>query len=226
MKLYASPFACSMGPHIALREAQIDFTIEWVDLATKRTQSGDDFFEVNAKGKVSTLVLDSGAVLTENIAVLRYISSLAPALTPAPQGGEGGEGHEDHESRQMRLDEWLAFISTEVHKQVLSSYFTPAVPEAMRRYVKTTVLPDVLRHPERALSQRPFLLGSDLCVADAYLFWATMLLPRLGVDLGSSYPNLSAFKERMLARPSVQTCLGLEKAALRDISPRPSASTG
>lgn len=220
MKLYASPFACSMGPHIALTEAQIDFTIEWVDLATKRTQSGDDFFEVNAKGKVSTLILDSGAVLTENIAVLRYIGGLAPALTPAPQGGEG------HEGRQMRIDEWLAFISTEVHKQVLSSYFTPAVPEAMRRYVKTTVLPDVLRHPERALSQRPFLLGSDLCVADAYLFWATMLLPRLGVDLGPSYPNLSAFKERMLARPSVQTCLGLEKAALRDVSARSSASTG
>ncbi|MEM9454092.1 MAG: glutathione S-transferase family protein [Myxococcota bacterium] len=210
MKLYASPFACSMGPHIALREAQIDVTIEWVDLATKRTQSGANFLEVNPKGKVSTLVLDSGAVLTENIAILRYIGSLAPALTLASQDDEDGE------RSQMRLDEWLAFTSTEIHKQVLAIYFNPAVPEAMRDYVTTTVLPNVLRHPERALSKRPFLLGSDFCVADAYLFWATMLLPRLGVKLEASYPNLAAFKERMLARPSVQTCLGLEKAALRD----------
>jgi glutathione S-transferase len=204
MKLYAIPFACSLACHVALREAALDHEIHWVVRTTKVLEDGRDLRTVSPKGKVATLVYDDGTLLTENVAVLLAIAELAPAARLAPPAGT---------LERLRLHEWLSFVATELHKQVLWAFFDPFVPVVMKEHVTQRVLPEILEHAARALAERPFLLGEDFSVADAYLYWALLLVPRVGASL-EPYPALLAFRDRVSERKSVRDTLVLEKRAL------------
>ncbi|HXC53030.1 MAG TPA: glutathione S-transferase family protein [Candidatus Limnocylindrales bacterium] len=202
--LYAIPFACSMAPHIALREAAVPHDVSWVARGSLAMADGRKYRDVNPKGKVSALRLPDGSIVTENIAVLLAIGDLAPdAGLSSPAGSE----------RRLRLYEWLSFISTELHKQALWAHFDPDVPQAMKTHVAEYVLPKVLPHPEAALQHRRFLIGDDFSLADAYLFWTLVLLPQLGVSL-EDYPALLAFRDSVKDRPSVAQTLDLERSGL------------
>ena len=198
MKLDAIPFACSLAVHIALREARLAHEVRWFARASPHLR------DRNPKGRVATLECDDGTILTENLAILLYIADRAPEAKLAPPSGT---------PERQRLYEWLSFIATELHKQVLWAWFDPAVPEAMEAHVATALLPDLLRHPAEALAQQPFLLGEDFSVADAYLFWSLLLIPRLGVKL-DAYPSLVAFRDAVMPRSSVREVLTLERRAL------------
>jgi glutathione S-transferase len=194
MKLYYSPFACSLAAHVACREADLAVELVRVELPTKRTAAGSDLFVDNAMGQVPTLVLDDGRVLTENVAVLFYLSERAP--DPKPR---------DH----YELVRWLSFVSTELHKRILAPIHNPC-PDAVKDFARTC--------GERAfgvlnthLESRDTLLGEEFTAADAYLFWALMLMPHSGISL-DPYPALSAYHERHRKRPTVRDVLRYEKA--------------
>jgi len=192
MKLYYSPFACSLASHIACREAGLDVDLVRVELATKRTAKGGDLFEQNPMGQVPTLVLDGGRILTENVAVLSYL-------------GDKMAG----ESDRYELVRWLSFIATELHKKVLNPIFTPTVPDPVREHARASAgraLEVVAAH----LEGEETLLGGPFSSADAYLFWALTLMPHAGIAL-EPFPSLRAFHERHRTRPAVRAALAFEK---------------
>jgi glutathione S-transferase len=194
MKLYYSPGACSLSPHIALAEAGLAYNVEKVDLKTKKTESGADFFAINAAGYVPALVLDNGEVLTEGPAIVQYIADLAPTKKLAPPAGS---------FERVRLQEVLNFISTELHKS-FSPLFNPATPEDWKTVVRGLIgrRLDVV---EQKLAGRDYLLG-EFSVADGYLFtvlgWGRMV----GVDVAAR-PLLAAYLARVMARPAVQQAM-------------------
>ena len=194
MKLYYSPGACSLSPHIALAEAGLAYNVEKVDLKTKKTESGADFFAINAAGYVPALVLDNGEVLTEGPAIVQYIADLAPTKKLAPPAGS---------FERVRLQEVLNFISTELHKS-FSPLFNPATPEDWKTVVRGLIgrRLDVV---EQKLADRDYLMG-EFSVADGYLFtvlgWGRMV----GVDVAAR-PLLAAYLARVMARPAVQQAM-------------------
>ena len=204
MKLYAIPFACSLASHIALREAGLDHEIAWATRTSLALDAGGDLRDIDSKGKVATLERNDGTLLTENIAVLLYLADLVPEAKLAPPSGT---------PERFRLYEWLSFVATELHKQVLFPWFNPDVPQVMKAHVAEKILPDLLRHPAEALAKRRFLLGDDFSVADAYLFWALLLIPQLGVSL-DGHPSLVAFRGAVSDRPRVREVLSAERRAL------------
>jgi glutathione S-transferase len=194
MKLYLAPGACSLADHIALHEAGLEFDRVRVDLRTKRTEDGRDFHEVNPKGYVPALVLDDGQLLTENVAILFWVAERAPDLAP---GGELG---------RIRLLEMLAFISTELHKAFVRSFFPTSDAEKQ-------AAEDAIRKRLRFLAEElhgGYLFGSEPSVADAYLYvmlrWAGMQ----GIDVPEA---LAAYARRMEARPAVRQALQHEGLA-------------
>lgn len=192
MKLYYLPGACSMATKISLTEAGQDFEAIAVDRATKKTADGKDFNTINPKGYVPALVLHDGMVLTENVAVLAYVGSLDSTHTLAPQPGSFD---------YYRLLEWLAYINCEVHKN-LSPLFRPDTSEEAKTAART-LLARRLGFIEDKLGDRPYLMGDDFTVADAYLYVTLSWGPRTGVDI-SKLPWLTAYYERCRTRPSVQ----------------------
>lgn len=196
MKLYLAPGACSLASHIALHEAGITFDRVSVDLRTKRTEDGADFSQVNPKGYVPALVLDDGELLTENVAVLDWITHQSPAL--APQGGQ---------LAHTRLLEMLAFISTEIHKQFGRAFFPTSDAE---REAALQKIDSRLAYVAGRL-QSDYLLGSRMTVADAYLY----VMLRWAAGMGRALPDpLPAYKARLEARPAVKLALqheGLDK---------------
>jgi glutathione S-transferase len=204
MKLYASPDACSLAPQIALNEAGLPYDLRWVDLATKQVCGEGSYLDVNPKGKISSLVRDDGSVITENASVLSYIADLRREANLAPAPGT---------PERLKLLEWLTFITTELHKQVLWVSFNPHVPTAMKHLVRDDVLPKILPIPSRALATGPFLLGEQFTVADAYLYWTLTLISRLAPDELARHPNLHSFYERVTTRPSVAKAHAAEGAA-------------
>jgi glutathione S-transferase len=203
VKLYAIPFACSLASHVALREAGLDHELAWTGLRSHALDGGSRLEDVNAKGRVAVLELDDGTRITENLAVLVAIAELAPAARLAPPAGTHA---------RLRLLEWLSFVATEVHKQVLYPHFNHETPQAMKDHTRGLLLA-LLRHPDRALASAPFLLGETPSVADHYLFWTLLLVPQLGLEL-DGHPSLVAFRERMLGRPAVREALRIERRAL------------
>jgi glutathione S-transferase len=197
LQLYAIPFACSLASHIALREAGVPHRIEWV----RRRSGADDvdpvLARVNPQGKVATLVLEDGSTLTENIAVLLYIAERGGPLAAPVE--------------RFRLYEALSFIATEIHKQVLTQFFDPVTPEAMRAHVPGR-LATILAHPAEVLARQPYLLGEQPSVADAYLFWSLVLVPRTGVSL-ATFPALAAYYQRLAKRDAFAAALAAERAA-------------
>ena len=191
MKLFTRPGTCSLATNIALREAAIPFEVVKVSRHTGKTSDGVDFNEINSKGYVPALQLDSGEVLTENAALLQYVADLNPAAKLAPPVGT---------LERYRLSEWLAYINSEIHK-AFSPLFLPDAPEDLKQYGRANLAKRVGWLAER-LGSKPFLLGEQFSVADAYLFVVLTWSPHVNFDL-SPWPNLLAFQERVAARPHV-----------------------
>lgn len=188
MKLFYFPGACSLADHIALHEAGLAFEHDKVDLKTKTTEHGSDWATINPKGYVPALMLDSGEVLTENIAVLDWIAQQAPSLKP-----QGPLGH-------TRLIEALAFISTEIHKS-FKPFFAGGSDEDKAK------AGHVIAKRMGYLAERmggDYLFGAHPTVADCYLFVMLLWAAKQGVDLPEPLP---AFRERMMAREGVRKAM-------------------
>lgn len=198
MKLYYSPGACSLSPHIVLREAGLDFTVEKVDLRAKKTESGNDFNAINPKGYVPTLQFDDGNILTEGPAIVQYIADKAPQSKLAPANGT---------LERYRLQEWLNFISTELHKN-FSPLFNPAFPEEGKKIQRENIAKR-FGTLSAVLEKSPFLMGEQFTVADAYLFTVLGWTRMTGIDL-SQWPVLQAYHARVAERPNVQAALKAE----------------
>jgi glutathione S-transferase len=205
MKLYYSPGACSLSPHIIAHELGTALALEKVDTKTKRTETGRDFWQINPKGYVPALELDNGEVLTEGPAIVQYLADQKGNAQLAP--GAGGT------LARARLQEMLNYITSEIHK-TYSPLFKDDTPEATREERKAYLL---RRYQliENVLEKQPWLLGEHFTVADAYLFTVTRWAAGVKLDL-SQYPALLKFQERVAARPAVQAAMakeGLLKAA-------------
>jgi glutathione S-transferase len=191
MKLYYMKGACSLASYISLNEAGIKFDAVEVDHETHKTRDGEDLSAINAKDYVPVLRLDSGEILTENVAVLSYIGDLNSAAKLAPPAGT---------FERFRLLEFLAYIGSEVHKN-FGPLFDPKGSEDLKRFVRGN-LNKRLAWLERSLGSKPFLMGTQFCVADAYLYVVLSWTSRVGIDL-AQWPALKAHNERVGARPSV-----------------------
>jgi glutathione S-transferase len=198
MKLYYLKGACSLASHIALYETGLQFEAFGIDRATRKTADGAAFDQINTKGYAPALRLDSGELLTENVAVLQYVADLAPASKLAPPYGT---------LARYRLIEWLAFINSEVHKSV-SPIFNPAASDDVKAFAKNNVIKrtDWL---EKEFGSRSFLLGDQFTVADCYLFVVFGWFGRVGLDQ-AKWPNLKGFHERVAARPSARSAMKAE----------------
>ncbi|SNS15846.1 glutathione S-transferase [Noviherbaspirillum humi] len=198
MKLYFSPGACSLSPHIVLCEAGFDFETERVNLADKKTASGNDYRQVNPRGYVPALQLDSGDVLTEGPAIVQYLADQAPQSKLAPAAGSMERYH---------LIEWLNFISTELHKS-FSPLFRPTTPEEYKTIARDN-LANRLDAVANQLGGKDYLTGNSFTVADAYLFTVLNWAPRVGIDL-SRWPAIGAYQQRVAARPAVRKAMVAE----------------
>jgi glutathione S-transferase len=198
MKLYFSPGACSMAPHIVLRESGCAFDLEKVDLATKKTASGEDFTKVNAKGYVPALQLDDGQVLTEAGVILQYLADQMPESALAPKPGT---------MERYRLMEWLTFISSEVHKQFAPLFNPKITPEWKANQLNA--LGRRFDYLNKKLNGSPHLMGDKFTVADAYLFTVLNWSNRLDVDLGK-WTRLKDYMARVAARPAVAEAMKAE----------------
>ncbi|MHB8309422.1 MAG: glutathione transferase GstA [Metallibacterium sp.] len=201
MKLYFSPGACSLSPHIVLHELGLSFEPVQVDLSSKKTKDGSDFRKINPKGYVPALQLDDGAILTEGPAIVQYLADQKPAAGLAPANGTFA---------RYRLQEWLNFISTELHKQ-FSPLFNPASSDALKQ-AQQERLAERFRQIVAAMGTAPYLMGDQFTVADAYLYTVLTWAGFLGVDL-TPFPALQAFMKRVEARPAVRATLAAERAA-------------
>lgn len=201
MKLYFSPGACSLSPHIVLREAGLPFEAIKVDLATKTTADGADFRAVNPKGYVPTLQLDDGRILSEGPAIVQYLADLAPDRQLAPANGSW---------ERYQLQEWLNFISTEIHKQ-FSPLFNAANPDSVKDAQKAK-LAQRFAEISPLLEGQDYLTGSQFSVADAYLFTVLRWSKFFHIDL-SQWQGIAKFVERVAARPAVAEALEFEAQA-------------
>jgi len=199
MKLYYSPNACSLSPHIALHEAGLAFTAVKAPTKTHKLDDGTDYYTINPLGYVPLLELDDGTRLTEGPAIVQYIADQVPAKKLAPAWGT---------LERYRLIGWLTFIGTELHKSVFSPLFNAATPAEYKTVLKER-LAGRLRWVNEQLEGRTFLMGDDFTVADGYLFVVTNWAKPMGIDL-APYANLVAWRERVAARPAVQAAMKAE----------------
>jgi len=198
MKLYYSPGACSLSPHIALREAGLAFEPVLASTKSHKLQDGTDYYGINPLGYVPMLELDDGTRLREGPAILQYIADLAPTKNLAPANGT---------MLRYRLQEWLTFIGTEIHKS-FSPLFNPGMPEEAKTISKTK-LRSRYEWLDSQLADKDYLMGDTFSVADGYLFAVTNWAKPTGVDI-ADLPKLSAWHARVAARPAVQEALKAE----------------
>jgi glutathione S-transferase len=204
MKLYYSPGACSLSPHIALLEAGLPYDLVKVDLRAKKLENGDDYLKVNPKGQVPALALDSGELVTEGPVIVQMIADKVAAknLAPARDSAE-----------RYKLLEWLNFITSEVHKN-FGPLFSPVLADDAKAFFKDRVMAK-FKYIDSQLPGRDYLMGKQFTVADGYLYTMLRWADGHKMDL-SGLPNLMAYKARVAARPKVQEALtkeGLMKAA-------------
>jgi len=197
-KLYYSPGACSLSPHIALREAGLPFDLVMASTKTKKLADGSDYLAINSKGYVPLLELDDGQRLSEGPAIVQYIADQAPATGLAPAAGT---------MARYRLMEWLNFITSELHKG-FSPLFTPGMPDEAKAMAQKK-LGERLAWMDGQLAGKVYLMGDTFTVADAYLFTVAGWGKYVGVDI-SGLQNLSAYMGRVAARPAVQEALKAE----------------
>lgn len=198
MKLYYSPGACSLSPHITLRESGLDFDLVRVDLSTKKTETGSDFIAINKKGYVPALLLDNGELLTESCAISLWIAAQVPSkmLAPPPETME-----------YLRLVEWISFISTELHKG-FSPIFNPSVPESAKEPFKKRLF-SRLDLADTMVCNGLYAMGDNFTVADVYIFTVLSWLKFIGVDL-AQWPQLASLSARVAERPTVKAALAAE----------------
>ncbi len=198
MQLYFSPGACSLASHIALREAGVPFEAVKVDGRAKKTASGEDYWQVTAKGYVPALRLDDGQVLTEGTAILPYVADQNPAAKLAPAAGT---------LDRYRLHEWLGYINSEVHKG-FGVFFTPGATDEAKAAGKTNLAKKFV-FVQQQLEGKDYLVGNAFSVADAYLFTVLGWTRVVGIDLGE-WPGLKSYHARILTRPAVQAAMKAE----------------
>jgi len=195
MKLYYSPGACSLSPHIVACEAELPIELVKVDLSSKLTENGEDFRQLNPNGYVPLLILDDGSRLFEGPAIVQYLADQAPDKKLVPPAGTFA---------RYQLQQWLNFISSEIHKS-FSLLFNSAAPEAAKELM-TSILITRLETVEDQLSSQPFLLGENYSVADAYLFVTLSWGRYVNVDI-SLWPALTRYVGRISGRPAVQKAM-------------------
>lgn len=194
MKLFYTPGACSLSPHIVLCELGLPHELVKVDLATQKTEDGREFASINPKGYIPALLLDNGELLTEGPAIVQYLADLQPAAGLIPDGG----------LPRARVQEWLTFIGTELHKN-----FTPLFKPAATADWKATASSNIERHfnyLNDIVAVRSYLSGDNFCVADAYLFTVINWTFFLKMSL-ARWPALGAYHERVASRSAVQRAL-------------------
>ncbi|GLR87104.1 glutathione transferase GstA [Bradyrhizobium iriomotense] len=201
MKLYYSPGACSLSPHIALLEADLPYELVKVDIRAKKLENGEDFLKVNPKGQVPALGLDSGEIVTEGPVIVQMIADQASAKGLAPARDS---------SERYKLLEWLNFLTSEVHKS-FGPLFSPVLADDAKAFFKDRVM-GKLKYIDGQLAGRDYLMGKQFSVADGYLFTMLNWAERLKFDL-SALTNLLAYKARVAARPKVQEALKREGLA-------------
>jgi glutathione S-transferase len=198
MKLYYSPGACSLSPHIALKESGLAFEAISAPTKTHKLNDGTDYYTINPLGYVPLLVLDDGRQLHEGPAIVQYIADQVPAKQLAPANGT---------YERYKLQEWLNFIGTELHKS-FSPLFTPGMPDEAKAMAKTR-LTSRLQWVDGELTGKSYLMGDTFNVADGYLFVVAGWSKHVGIDI-SGLANLGAFMVRVAARPAVQEALRAE----------------
>ena len=198
MKLYYSPGACSLSPHIVLCEAGVKFELVKAVLQTHTLADGSDYYQITAKGQVPLLELDDGARLSEGPVILQYIADHAPGAGLVPAAGT---------TERYRVLEWLNFITSELHKG-FSPLFNGKMPQAAKE-IFAARLKDKYAFVDARLEGRDYLMGAQFSIADAYLFTVTNWAAGVGVDL-TGFKNLEAFNARMKARPAVQEAMKAE----------------
>lgn len=198
MKLYYSPGACSLSPHIALHEAGLAYTPVLASTKSHKLQDGTDYYTINALGYVPLLELDNGERLREGPAIVQYIADQVPDKQLAPANGT---------LARYRLQEWLTFIGTELHKG-FSPLFNPATPEEYKPMVRERLL-QRLQWVDSQLAGNQYLMGDQFTVADGYLFTVTNWTQPTKLDI-SGLANLAAYRERVGARPAVQAAMKAE----------------
>jgi len=198
MKLYYSPGACSLSPHIVLRETGTPFDLVMASTKTHKLADGTDYYTINPKGYVPLLELDDGQRLSEGPAIVQYIGDKSPASGVMPAAGT---------MARYRQIEWLNFVSTELHKSY-SPLFNPAMPEEGKAVYRER-LKGRYKYVNEQLEGKQYLMGDSFSAADAYLFTVTSWAKHVGVDV-SGLANLQAYMARMSARPAVQAALKAE----------------
>lgn len=198
MKLYYSPGACSLSPHIVLRECGFDVQLERVDLQSKLTETGAQYKTIHPMGAVPALQLDDGQVLTEGPAIVQYLADRVPEKRLAPSAGT---------MERYRLMEWLNFISTELHKG-FGALFNPTFSDDGKAAVRGQ-LEARLADAERRLGAGPYAMGREFSVVDAYLFTVLGWGRYVNLDL-APWPGLVAYLGRIAERPAVQAALKAE----------------
>ncbi len=196
--LYYSPGACSLSPHIALQEAGLAYTPVLASTKSHKLQDGTDYYTINALGYVPVLELDNGERLREGPAIVQYIADQVPDKQLAPANGT---------LARYRLQEWLNFIGTELHKG-FSPLFNPATPEEYKPVVRERLLLR-LQWVDSQLAGKQYLMGDQFTVADGYLFTVTNWTQPTKLDI-SGLANLAAYRERVGARPAVQAAMKAE----------------
>lgn len=201
MKLYFAPDACSLSPHIVLRELDLPFELIRVNNRTKRSADGGDFYRVNPKGYVAALMLDDGKVITEGAAIVQYLADLRLEAALAPPNAT---------FERVRLQEWLNFITSEIHAGS-SPLFNSSLPEEVKTRFRDT-LRRRLDFVAQTLDEQAFLLGEAFSVADAYLFTVLRWMDQFSIDL-KYWPSITRYMSLISQRRSVQTALAAEAAS-------------
>ena len=195
MKLYFAPGACSLSPHIVLREAGYEFELEQVDNKAKKTKSGQDYLTINSKGQVPVLELDNGERITEVPAIVQYLADQKPASGLAPANGT---------MERVRLQEWLNFTTSELHK-TYGLFFRRTTP-ADFKVISSEHLGTRLNWLETQLAGKQYVTGNKFTIADAYLFTVLRWSPFASISL-DKWPNIKAYVDRVTARPKVQEAM-------------------
>ncbi len=198
MKLYYSPGACSLAPHIALREAGLAFEPVLTPTKTHQTPDGTDYYTINPLGYVPLLELDDGTRLREVPAILQYVADQVPTRNLAPANGT---------LPRYRLQEWLNFVATELHRS-FGPLFNPAFSDDTKKFFRERIT-GRLQFVDQELQGRQYLMGENFTVADAYLFTVSRWAKPMAIDL-APHANLVAWQQRVAARPAVQAALKLE----------------
>ncbi|HMB56888.1 MAG TPA: glutathione transferase GstA [Arenimonas sp.] len=201
MKLFYSPGACSLSPHIALREAGLDFELVKVDLKTKTTEHGADFTQINPYGYVPALQLDNGEVLLEGPAIVQYIADQVAGNQLAPMNGT---------IERYRVQSALTFINSELHKTI-GSLFNPTLTDAVRQ-ATVEKIDTRLKQLSAQMDGKDWIANGRFSVADPYLFVVLGWLKHFKIDVGQ-WPVLKAHADRLAARPAVQAALQAEGLA-------------